>query len=100
MLMRRSTAVLFAMLLGLGTVSARAQVVEAATARRITFSAGGMASAFQTDFAGNWNAQALPVASASSFPLFGVGAYADLKLSRWVQLKGKRAGCASTNCKA
>lgn len=50
-----------------------------------------MASAFQPDFAGTWSnvPPYYPVAQTSNTWLFGVGAYVDVKFSRWVQLEAE-----------
>jgi hypothetical protein len=91
MFVRRSTVTLLLLLLGFAALPARAHVVYAATARRITLTVGGTASVFQPDFAGDWSTQSpyYPVAKASNFPLIGAGAYVDLKLSRWVQVEAE-----------
>jgi hypothetical protein len=97
--MRRSAALLFSILFAAGAVSARAQVVAAATARQFSITAGGIASIFQTDYAGarggpqcNFNSNPIicyPVAGASPYPLFGAGAYVDVKFTRWVQIEAE-----------
>jgi hypothetical protein len=60
-----------------------------------------MASIFQPDYAGLWTFVCTvcttqnptgvyyPVASASNQPLIGVGAYVDVKLTRWVQVEAE-----------
>lgn len=51
-----------------------------------------MASAFQPDFAaGNWSPVPpyYPVAGPSNNWVFGMGAYVDLRLSRWVQVEAE-----------
>jgi hypothetical protein len=68
-------------------ISAHAQVVPTATARQFSITAGGMASVFQSDYTGLWTYT--PAAQSSSQPLFGAGAYVDVKLSRWVQLEAE-----------
>jgi hypothetical protein len=87
--MRRSAALLFLILLAAGTVAARAQAVAAATTRQLSVTAGGMASVFQPDYAGYWGATGYPTPEAGPQALFGVGAYVDVKLSRWVQLEAE-----------
>jgi|CZKF01.1.fsa_nt_gi hypothetical protein len=89
--MRRFSLLLFSILLFTGAVAASAQVVPSATGRKISITAGGMASIFQPDFANNWQPPTFvyPAASASPQPLFGVGAYVDLKLTRWVQIEAE-----------
>ena len=47
-----------------------------------------MASIFQPDFAGGWNTTTgYPLAQASNYPLFGVGAYVDVKLTKRISLR-------------
>lgn len=99
--MRRSAALLFSILVAAGAISPRAQVVPSATARQVSITVGGMASIFQPDFVGGpggWTCAApcnpnystySPVAQAGNQPLFGVGAYVDVKLTRWVQLEAE-----------
>jgi hypothetical protein len=89
--MRRTAVILCSILLAAGAVAARAQAVPAATARGISITAGGTASIFQPDYTGGWSVQtpSYPVAQASSQPLFGVGAYVDIRLSRWVRLEAE-----------
>jgi hypothetical protein len=51
-----------------------------------------MGSIFQPDFKGDWtvaNNQYIPTAEASDFALFGIGAYVDVKFTRWIQLEGE-----------
>jgi hypothetical protein len=100
--MRRFTALLSLLLLAAVAIDARAQAVPSATRRQLSITAGGTASVFQPDFADDWVDQAktttpctsaslscVPVASAGPYALFGVGAYVDVKLSRWVQFEGE-----------
>jgi hypothetical protein len=99
--MRRIGAVLFSILLVAGSVAVCAQAVPAATGREVSITAGGMASIFQPDFEGAWVTQSPPVtacyanvicvpyAQTSHYPLFGVGAYVDVKLKRWVQIEAE-----------
>ena len=60
-------------------VSAHGQVVPSATERVFTIRVGGLASAFQPDYAGEHEAQTGPQR------LYGVGAYVDAHFSRWIQ---------------
>jgi hypothetical protein len=62
-------------------VSAHGQVVPSATERVLTIRVGGLASAFQPDYAGD------PYTGAQTGPqrLYGVGAYVDAHISRWIQ---------------
>jgi hypothetical protein len=91
--MRRFAFVLSCLLLGSAVISAGAQVAPSATARQVSVTAGGMVSIFQPDFAGEWSNQSpnysYPVAESSNNALIGVGAYLDVKLSRWVQLEAE-----------
>ena len=89
--MRRFTVLLFSILFAAGAVSARAQVVAAATARQFSITAGGIASIFQTDYAEDRQPPSFqyPVAHASLYPLIGAGAYVDVKFKRWVQLEAE-----------
>ena len=88
--MRRFTVLLFSILFAAGAVSARAQAVAAATTRQFSITAGGMASIFQPDFADNWPPPYyMAAAGASNQPLLGVGAYVDVKLTRWVQIEAE-----------
>ena len=86
--MRRFALVLSFLLFSVGALSASGQVVPAATGRHISLVVGGMGSIFQPDYAGVWQ-DYYPVAQPTPRRLFGVGAYADLKLSRWVQIEGE-----------
>jgi hypothetical protein len=99
--MRRVAFVLSCILFATGVVAVRAQAVPSATTRRVSITAGGMASVFQPNFAGDWTFVCTsscttaptgfwyPVAASSDQPLFGVGAYVDVKFSRWVQLEAE-----------
>ena len=79
--MRRSITALSCILLASGVLSAHAQVVPSAVGRGLSITAGGMASAFQPDYAGG------AIASASSNRLYGIGAYVDVKFTRWFQVE-------------
>ena len=89
--MKRSAVLLFSILFAAGAVAARAQVAAAATARQFSITAGGMVSIFQPDFEGDWQSPSYqyPVAHTSPDPLFGAGAYVDVKFTRWVQLEAE-----------
>jgi hypothetical protein len=60
-----------------------AQVVPAASSGGFTLDAGGMASVFQPDYAGEGIAQTSPNR------LYGIGGYVDARFSRWVQLEAE-----------
>jgi hypothetical protein len=85
--MKLFISLLFSVLLITGTV-AGAQVVSSATGRQVSITAGGIASIFQPDYIGGYNSNGV-VAQASKNPLFGVGAYVDLRFSRWVQIEAE-----------
>jgi len=98
--MTRFCSLLFSILLFAGAVAASAQVVPSATGRQVSITAGGMASGFQPDFAGNWvctestvlcgnPSNWYPVAQSSNQPLLGAGAYVDVRLRRWVQFEAE-----------
>lgn len=72
--MRRSFVVLFLFLCGAAAFG-HAQAVESATGRQFTITAGGMASGFRADGAGN--------------NLVGLGTFVDFHLSHWVQLEAE-----------
>jgi hypothetical protein len=85
--MKRFAVFSYSILFAVVAISAHAQVVPTATARQFSITAGGMASVFQSDYTGLWTYT--PAAQSSSQPLFGAGAYVDVKLSRWVQLEAE-----------
>ena len=99
--MRRFGAILFSILFAAGAVAVHAQVVHSATARNVSITAGGIASVFQPDFEGSWvtqdppvvpcvsNVICVPFAQTSHYPLFGAGAYVDVRLKRWVQFEAE-----------
>jgi hypothetical protein len=72
-----------------GRFCAYAQVVPSATDNDLSITVGGTVSAFNPDFAGTWNFQVpyYPKAQGSDRPLIGLGAYTDIRLSRWVQFE-------------
>lgn len=78
--MKRSIlALLCFAFLSVALVSAHGQVVPSATERVFSIRVGGLASAFQPDYAGNGIAQTGPNR------LYGVGAYVDARFTRWIQ---------------
>lgn len=89
--MKKSFIALIAILFLGGTLSARAQVVSSATHRLFSLSAGGTVSIAQPDFNGRWSYQSpyYPVAEAATQPLFGMGAFVDVKFTRWIQLEAE-----------
>ncbi len=64
-------------------VSARGQVVPAATSRSFTLSAGALGSTAQPDYTGEG------IAYTGPKRLYGAGAYVDLRFSRWLQVEGE-----------
>jgi hypothetical protein len=85
--MRRFSSLFFSILLLAGAF-AGAQVVHTATGRQVSITAGGMASGFQPDFIGNYDSNGF-IAQSSNQPLFGAGAYVDVRLRRWVQFEAE-----------
>lgn len=83
MLMRRSFLAFFCIVLFAAAVSARSQVVPAATGRTFSLNVGGLGSMFQPDYAGNLIAQASPNR------LYGAGAYVDAHFNRWLQIEAE-----------
>jgi len=81
--MRRSFAALFCILLATAALSTHAQVVPAATGRGLSITVGGLASAFQPDYAGGG------VAATSSNRLYGIGTYVDVRFTRWFQVEAE-----------
>lgn len=65
----------------LAAAAAGAQVVPSAEGRALTIYAGGMGSVFQPDYAGG------VIAQTSPNRLYGIGAYVDIKVTRWVQFE-------------
>ncbi|MGD0894021.1 MAG: outer membrane beta-barrel protein [Terracidiphilus sp.] len=70
-------------LLGAGSLAASAQVAPAATRGQFSVSAGGIASAFQPDYAGGG------IPGAGPNRLYGLGAYVDVKFTRWIQAEAE-----------
>lgn len=88
--MRRSVVALILVIV-FAVFSARAQVVPAAFSKQVSLNVGGMASAFEPEFAGNWTLglPAYPVGETSSYPSIGLGVFVDVKLSHWVQIEAE-----------
>jgi hypothetical protein len=72
--MKRS-AVLFSLLLATAASISHAQVAPAAIARQFSLTGGGTVSLFQPDYGPN--------------KLIGIGAYVDVKFTRWIQVEGE-----------
>jgi len=92
--MRHSAVLMLSILLAFGTAALHAQAVPAAASHGLSLTVGATGSIFQPDFAGDWEAKTplspfYPVAEASSQPLFGVGAFVDLKVTRWIQFEAE-----------
>ena len=81
--MKRSIVAWLSVLLAAATLPAHAQVSSSAVTRQFSITAGALASGFQTDYQGGY------VAQASSQPLYGAGAYVDVKFTRWVQIEAE-----------
>jgi hypothetical protein len=74
---------LFGIALAFMPLSVSGQVVPSATAHEPKLTAGGFASVFQPDYAGNGIRQSSPNA------LIGVGAFVDAKFNRWMGLEAE-----------
>ena len=81
--MRRIPFFVFSFLLCATAMNARAQVAPSARRGQISLTAGGIASAFQPNYAGGG------ISGSSPNWLFGYGVYADLTMTRWVGLEGE-----------
>jgi hypothetical protein len=81
--MRRLSAFIFISTLCVAATSVHAQVVPSAYRGQMQLTAGGIASAFQPDYAGGG------VPAASPQRLYGFGAYVDLDLKRWVGVEAE-----------
>lgn len=64
-------------------VPCRAQVAPAAGRNGLSVAAGGEGSLFQPDYAGQG------VAQTSPNRLYGIGAYVDVRFTRWVQVEAE-----------
>jgi hypothetical protein len=81
--MKRTIKFFFCIALVTLVLPAYGQVVPSASAHEPTITAGGFGSIFQPDYAGNGIAQASPQR------LYGIGAYVDVKLNRWIGVEGE-----------
>jgi hypothetical protein len=81
--MRRFTLAVLVFVLAAGVTASSAQVVPSAYARGMAVTAGGEFSVFQPDYAG------FGVPQSSSNHLYGIGAYVDVKFTRWVQIEAE-----------
>lgn len=81
--MRRLFVALLAFLMCAGVSAARAQVAPSATRPQLSVTAGGLGSIFQPDYGGGG------IAAASPNHLYGLGAYVDVRVRRWVQFEAE-----------
>ncbi len=81
--MRSSILVYLCAVLACGSVVVRAQVAPTAKTGQFSLSAGGEGAIFQPDYAGG------PIAQSSPSHLAGLGAYADVRFTRWVQIEAE-----------
>lgn len=81
-LMKRFVSALFCLFVISAAISASAQTAPAANRRGLSIHAGGEASVFQPDYDGS-------TAETSPYRLYGIGAYFDVHLSRWLQVEGE-----------
>lgn len=82
--MKRLSFSLLCFVFAAAAVSTHAQVAPAAYSSGWSLSAGGEGSAFQPDYADE------PCcAEASPNRLYGIGAYVDMRFTRWVQVEGE-----------
>lgn len=77
----RSLAVSLCLLFA--TAAAQAQVAPSATNRGLSITAGGLGSVFQPDYGGSG------IAATSPNRLYGMGAFVDMRFTRWVQIEGE-----------
>ena len=80
---RPSIFALLSILFVAGVHSTHAQVVPSATGRQLSLTAGGLGSVFQPDYGGGG------VAATGPNRLYGVGAYVDVKFTRWIQIEAE-----------
>jgi len=75
--------VLLIVLLGAQASLLHSQTVPSATGPQFSITAGGMASAFQPDYAGGF------VSGASGNRLYGAGAFVDVNFTRWLHVEAE-----------
>ena len=80
---RRWILFLVFILLAARSSSVHAQTVPSATSGQFSITAGGMASAFQPDYAGGF------VSGESPNRLYGAAAFVDVKFNRWFQVEAE-----------
>jgi hypothetical protein len=81
--MRRIAIFLFLGFVCVRATNSFAQVEPSAHRGQISLTAGGLASGFQPDYAGGL------VPGSSPNHLFGLGAYVDVRFTRWLQLEAE-----------
>jgi len=81
--MKRSIVASLCILFLCAALSLHSQVLPSAARGAFSVDTGALASGFQPDYAGQGIAQTSPNR------LYGVGAYADARFSRWVQIEGE-----------
>ena len=81
--MRRIPFCVLTLLVYAASVCAHAQISPSAYRGQMSLTAGGFASAFQPDYAGGG------IPATSPYRLYGFGAYADLKLTRWLCIEAE-----------
>jgi hypothetical protein len=82
-LMKRLILLAFSSVLATAGLSAGAQAVPSATGSPFRLSAGALGSILQPDFSYSNDV------GISPNRVYGVGAFADLRFSRWIQLEGE-----------
>lgn len=80
---RRFIPALIVGVLVYGAQFAGAQAAPSAYGKKLSLSAGGLGSVFQSDYQGGG------VPSASPNALFGIGAYTDVQFSRWFGIEAE-----------
>ena len=81
--MKRIGVFVFSCVICAAATGARAQVTPSASRGRMTLTAGGLASAFQPDYADGG------IPSSSPQWLAGFGVYVDLQTNRWVGVEAE-----------
>jgi hypothetical protein len=77
-----------ALLLIANAFVALGQAAESASKGPASVIVGVEGEAFQPSFYGEWNANTFsPISTASKEPLLGIGTFAEIKRSRWIQIE-------------
>jgi hypothetical protein len=88
--MRRSNFALLMVLISAAAVCAYGQVVPSATRSTFQVTAGALGSVFQPDYAAGFNSSSYePIPQTSPNRLYGVGAFVDVRFSRWAQIEAE-----------